>query len=782
MCGIGGILRVWPAEQRDLALRTAHAQSIPEAWLDILDESIRHRGPDGHGRFRDRVIRSDGCVVDVALVHRRLSIIDHAGGAQPMVLRFPQGAPSASSGVSAQDRAQDRPIPGRWLSAEEVAAHTRHVLAEAHVAPGAGSHPPPSSTPTPVALARPIPGRWLSAEEVAAHTRHVLAEAHVAPGAGSADPELALGAPWARVAVVFNGCIYNHRELRAELQRYGHEFTSDHSDTEVLVHGWRAWGGGLFDRLDGMHALAIWDGAAGDCILARDTFGEKPMYHLGSLLQGPGCFAFASTVPGLLRLDPVLLGESRPGGGGGDEPGFWVRPWIKHGWNQGLMPTGRVKEVVGGSRWVVPSLQSDDPSHGLSWAPHLHEYLNPTHVPLSAERAESLLHHAVASRLEADVPLGCFLSGGLDSAIIAAIAVRERPDMRAFTVRMPDASYDESDLAQATAKAIGVKHAVLDCDPHPANDLLALIHQIGLPFGDSSLLPTHWVSRAARREVKVALAGDGGDEMFLGYDRHRAVPWLSRLSRLPPETLRALADALPIGAGGGRRSKRDRLARLVNAAAADGYKELVAIFPAPLDGQLGIARADRPSWGRMPHYGMTRPCDDLDFLWKLALRFDRMFYLTCDLLRKTDTASMAVPLEVRSPMLQTDLARAAINAPISSLMPRGERKGLLRRVARKYLPAEIVDRPKMGFAIPIGEWFRTDYGGLRTMLLDHLNSTEPFGPPSLGIDLNMRFVRQMLDEHLGTGPGGMVKRDHSPRLYMLLVLSIWAKWVGGLRA
>ena len=114
-------------------------------------------------------------------------------------------------------------------------------------------------------------------------------------------------------------------------------------------------------------------------------------------------------------------------------------------------------------------------------------------------------------------------------------------------------------------------------------------------------------------------------------------------------------------------------------------------------------------------------------------------------------------------------------------MPHGQRKGLLRQVARKYLPAEIVDRPKMGFAIPIGEWFRSDYGGLRTMLLDHLNSTEPFGPPSLGIDLNMKFVRQMLDEHLGTGPSGQIKRDHSQRLYMLLVLSIWAKWMGSLR-
>ena len=142
---------------------------------------------------------------------------------------------------------------------------------------------------------------------------------------------------------------------------------------------------------------------------------------------------------------------------------------------------------------------------------------------------------------------------------------------------------------------------------------------------------------------------------------------------------------------------------------------------------------------------------------------------------------MAVPLEQRSPFLDRALGEACLSVPISALMPRGQRKGLLRQVARKSLPAEIVDRPKMGFAIPIGEWFRSDYGGLRTMLLDHLNSTEPFGPPSLGIDLNMAFIRQMLDEHLGTGPSGLVKRDHSQRLYMLLVLSIWAKWLGSLR-
>jgi asparagine synthase (glutamine-hydrolysing) len=205
----------------------------------------------------------------------------------------------------------------------------------------------------------------------------------------------------------------------------------------------------------------------------------------------------------------------------------------------------------------------------------------------------------------------------------------------------------------------------------------------------------------------------------------------------------------------------------LQSAARYGYAELRAIFLLD-DLRKLIPQADFAWYQKKPFC-----CDD-------PAGEDFWTSLCDDLLCKVDTASMSVALEVRSPFLSTAVVDAGLRAPYSDLMPHGQRKGLLRQIARKYLPAEIVDRPKMGFAIPIGEWFRSDYGGLRTMLLDHLNSTEPFGPPSLGIDLNMKFIRQMLDEHLGTGPSGRVVRDHSQRLYMLLVLSIWAKWLGGL--
>lgn len=709
MCGIAGILRVWPADQRDAALATPHGLSIPEAWLDVLDDSIKHRGPDGQGRFRDRARRADGCVVDVALVHRRLSIIDHAGGHQPMLsLGKGQGV---VTGVK------------RFSLGEGLGLYERSAACE------------------------------LSGYAAPQH-----AQSHAA-------------APDDCVCVVFNGCIYNHRELRAELQSLGHVFTTDHSDTEVLVHGWREWRNALYTKLNGMFALAVWS-STGVMSIARDVFGEKPLVYAKSSPHNPGLVLFSSALPGLLRLRDVLGTQT--------QADFHnVKPWIKFGWNSCLLPTPIGQELPSGmyTEFADEASKSDAP---CAWTT-CGNLLEPTNTPITLQIAESLLVSSVRSRLDADVPIATFLSGGLDSALISAIAKLDRPDITAFTVRMPDAAYDESSQAAETARTLGIQHSVLDCHPNPAADLIALVHQLGLPFGDSSLLPSVWVSRAAREHVSVALSGDGGDEMFLGYNRHRAIPWLQRLRSLPHETLDAMMNMAQSVISLPRHSFNSRLARLISAATGDGYKELVAIFPNPLDVQLGLRSHDQHGFGAIAHYGMTFNTQDAAMNACCALRFDRMFYLPCDLMRKSDTASMSVALEVRSPMLDLNLAQACINAPISSLMPHNQRKGLLRQVARKYLPAHIVDRPKMGFAIPIGEWFRSDFGGLRTMLLDHLNSSEPFGSPALGINLNHAFIRQMLDEHLGTGPSGLVKRDHSQRLYMLLVLSVWAKWLSALR-
>ncbi|MCR9075690.1 MAG: asparagine synthase (glutamine-hydrolyzing) [bacterium] len=682
MCGIAGVIKVHdPADGPP----PPPLEAIPEQWLDILDESIKHRGPDGQGRFRDRAVREDGTVVDVALVHRRLSIIDHEGGHQPMV-----------------------------HDGERLRADLTYQ---------------PGETP-------------IIASEV--------------------EPDKPL------VAVVFNGCIYNHRELRKELEGQGCVFETDHSDTEVLVHGWRAWGLRQLDELDGMYAALIWEGSTGQLAWGRDLTGEKPLYQ-SCELDHTRCFA--STPTGL-----VTLGQF------GDSNSQSVYTWNFEYWiafGAESVPAVDLYEMQQSEWSICPS----EPLRGaakrttrlkknlLSSVDRKYQLPKRNSTPgrrfVTAKSSIELFERCVAGELEADVPIGVFLSGGIDSALIASITHSHRPDVKAFTVRMPDVGFDESRAAGETAKHIGIQHYILDCNPDPADDLVLLIKQLGLPFGDSSLLPTYWVSKAAREHVKVALSGDGGDELFGGYRRHTINPILNRWHRLLkyiPTSL--LNQRLP-------NTRTTYLARLATAARFGGYHELLAIFPTKDLRQL-IPIIDGEPTGYDRFYRVEDP-----------LRHDFKHYLPDDLLRKTDTASMAVGLEVRAPFLAKELVDAALRTPLDILMPNGERKGLLKQVARKYLPDHIVDRPKQGFAIPIGEWFRSDYGGMRQLLYDHLHSSNPFpGLAEAGVELNMKFVEQMLREHDAAGEKSINPwrgRDHSQRLYMLLVLSIWAKWLQRVR-
>lgn len=649
-------------------------------------------------------MRADGCVVDVALVHRRLSIIDHAGGHQPMVLQVPRGAEGGEG---------SRPSPGRLLSREEIEAHNWRALAEGHV----GSS--------------------------------------VEGGRDRPEPALEALSSHDRIAVVFNGCIYNHRELRAELQRAGHVFGSDHSDTETLIHGWRDDGLEVGDdrsdgecfltRTRGMFVFALWSSQTAELVLARDRFGEKPL-HLTSLEAG--VHAFCSTAAGLTRL------RVRAHRGVHVARAALLR-WLRFGFDA-TAPTGESQLPAGG--FARMGEQIDVCAYAPRWSTWKDGRGAVAERPLSVSEVDRAIAAAVSGQAEADVPLGCFLSGGVDSSLVARAAIDHLGRLDTFTVRMPDDRYDESGFAERVAGLLGCTHHTIDVSPRPTEELGGLIPELGLPFGDSSLLPALWVSRAARQHVKVALGGDGGDELFLGYDRYRAARLLSRfgsaLGRLPASLL-SRRDP---------KSRSTRLARLIDAANSGDLTDFLAIY----------SREDRDKL-----LGPSAQQEDAAWTLEELRAFDLETYLPQDLLRKADTASMHVPMELRSPMLDPGVAELAARGSLESLMPRGQRKGLLRQVARKYLPAEIVDRPKMGFAIPIGEWFRSDYGGLRTMLLDHLNSREPFGPSALGIELNMGFIRQMLDEHLGTGPSGLVRRDHSQRLYMLLVLSVWAKWLGG---
>jgi asparagine synthase (glutamine-hydrolysing) len=649
MCGIAGIIRVHPPQSEP---PPPPLVGIPDEWLEVLDAAIAHRGPDGSGCFRDRARRSDGSIVDVALVHRRLAIIDPRDGTQPMI------------------------------------------------------------------------------------------------SAASQDPTDLL-------ATVFNGCIYNHAQLRRELEALGHRFATHHSDTEVLLHGQRAWGGEvLAQRLDGMFAFATWDRRSATLTLARDRAGEKPLYHTH---LGEHMYAFASTAVALVKLRHAIKQPHarRPGLIAPDAPSpSGVAAWLRFGGSL-ITPYEQIDEFDVG---VVATYALQDWGDGVAHNAAACDWFEDpnasrTGPALTVDALGTLLDDAVRSRLESDVPLACFLSGGVDSSIVASLAQKHLGLLRTFTVQMPDPALDESAKAAEVARLLGTRHETLPCESSPAQDLVHLIHQLGLPFADSSLLPTYWLSRAVRQHATVALSGDGGDELFAGYERHQAARWLA--------SYRAPLSLIPtwLARGASARSRRAKLARLGDAARS-GYDDLLAIFPRR-ELSLLIEDAPRHLPPAYPHIPTT-DAPHHDFRW----------YLPGDLMRKSDTASMSVALEVRSPLLATAVVRAALATPLDALTPGGQRKGLLRAAAARLLPRHIVDQPKSGFAIPLANWLRSDFGGLRTLMLDHIGpaATDPFPEPLLGLRIRRSRVETLIAEH----DAGV--RDHAQRLYALTVLAIWCRW------
>jgi asparagine synthase (glutamine-hydrolysing) len=738
MCGIAGVLRMTRPGERP---PPPHA-SIPEHWLDILDDAIRHRGPDGTGRFRDRATRPDGTIVDVALVHRRLSIIDHQGGAQPMVhLRRPGG-----SGELLQPR------PTRDNSSEGAPS----------VSDGPKSDGPSNRDETP----RSRPGLLPSTEPIRRSPRTLDATA-IPAGADL-------------VAVAFNGCIYNHRELREELESLGHRFHTDHADTEVLVHAYRRWGTDLSEHLRSMHAAVIWDRARAELLALRDPFGQKPLY-IATDDTDPDqtrIIAFSSTVPGLVRLFAKALPDRAPHLHrwntsttiiyGHAEP---ATPWD----NIWALPQNTANFLAESitSLAAAPEPAGPDPAEARKEERILPKRpvrsFSLTRAASVAKRVldplDALLAEVVADHLDADVPVACLLSGGVDSSLVASYAAAFCPGLTTICVRMPDPRLDESEHAQAVADSLGTHHLTVDAEPNAASDLVRLIEALGLPFGDSSLLPTFWACRAAGRVAPVVLTGDGGDEMFVGYDRHM---FADRLGPSSPLTL-PLAWLVPTAVLPQRdpASITSRLARATLALRRASYDSLLALFPAPHAARLLGRSATKPEWMTLAGSGYEAACQD------------RAFTLPGDYLRKVDTASMQIPIETRAPLLDDRVRK--LSDELGEHLTLGGRKGLLRALARRVLPAGTVDRPKQGFAIPIGEWFRSDFGGMRQLLRDHLESAEPFpGLSKAQIEIRIPYVLKMLREHDQAGEASRNPwhgRDHSQRLYMLLVLSIWCRWL-----
>lgn len=564
------------------------------------------------------------------------------------------------------------------------------------------------------------------------------------------------------VWTVFNGEIYNYPALRRRLEARGHVLRS-HGDTEVLVHLYEDEGPAMFSHLRGMFALAIWDATRRRLILARDRMGQKPLVyrHDGTRI------VFASELKSLLAL-PERDVPSRVSPRALDR--YLTYGYVPH------------PDTILEGTYKLP------PGHYAVWHEGkltLERYWEPDwslerdrSMEEDVEELRATLRDAVREQMVADVPLGAFLSGGVDSTIIVGLMqeASSRP-VKTFSIGFDDPAFDETAYAELAAKHLGTEHHAFVVTPQVWETLPALAWQFDEPFADSSAVPTWYVSRETRREVTVALSGDAGDELFAGYDRYRALALAGLADRIPagPRGVLSgpLARALPASARAKTQMRRVRrwLEALGDPLEAR-YLRWVCQFDEPgrmslyTDDYIDVlARAgDADPSGADPTSvlnGALAVAAKRDTVTR-AMVADLLTYLPCDLLTKVDMASMAHSLECRGPFLDHRVVELAMAMPTShKLRIRGGRsKIVLKQAFRELLPPAIRQRPKMGFGVPLDRWFRgTLKDEIRAVLLD---------PIAVGRGLFLpETVATLVDEHV------QGKRDHAYRLWTLLMLELW---------
>lgn len=570
-----------------------------------------------------------------------------------------------------------------------------------------------------------------------------------------------------QVWLTYNGEIYNFAELREELAAAGYVFKS-RTDSEVIANGWHAWGPRLFGRLRGMFALALWDRRTRRLVLARDRVGKKPLFYAPPRQPGDA-FLFGSEIkallawPGVARLpdlaaiDRYLTLQYVPGA----DTAF---AGVKR-----LPPAHYLTiEADAGGRW-----RSAQPVRYWSLPEPEAKRATANQAELQRELVYRL-EAAVRLRMTADVSLGAFLSGGVDSSAVVALMARAGTGpVRTFSTGSPSKAYDETRYARLVAERYGTRHEEFVVEPDAAAILPRLVWHFGEPFADPSAIPTWYVSQMARRHVTVALTGDGGDEAFLGYPRYQAMYWLDRLDRSPPPVRASLTRLCGLGAGAlGRRLRLAKLADVLNAPAArpeQRYAGAISFFREP-DKQAGYgeAMAERTSDAALdllaPHFSETGS------LLGGANRADIHTYLPDDLMAKVDIASMAHGLETRAPLLDHELLEWAARIPSAVKMPGGRLKGLFKAAMAPYLPAAILNRRKMGFGCPIDEWLRHE---LKELAHDTLLCATA---RQRGI-VRPDYVARLLDEHSAR------RADHHTRLWALLMLELWFRtWIDGAAA
>lgn len=618
MCGIAGIVHF-------------DGSPIPEGLPEQMCAAIRHRGPDDSGVLRLPRGEVDGRRPRVALGNQRLSIIDLAGGRQPI---------------------------------------------------------------------------------------------------GNED-----GTVW----TVMNGEIYNFEELRTRLERSGHRFAT-RSDTEVAVHAYEQWGDLFVGELDGMFALAIWDGRANRLVLARDRFGKKPLMYF----QDSRRLVFASELQSLLSV-----------------------PDIDRSIDTAALGSYLAYMAVPAPRTIYNEVKKVPPAHlmmcdgaGVTAQRYWSLVYQPKRAvsePEAVECTRHLLKAAVKKRLISEVPLGAFLSGGVDSSVVVGLmAELSGQPVRTFSIGFEDAQYDELPHARRVSREFHTDHQEFVVRPDAVEVLPAMARHFGEPFADSSAIPSWYLAKMTRSRVTVALTGDGGDEVFGGYGRHLGNRLAEQWQSVPRPIRRSAelaARARMLSEWGGARATRFAMA--AGMSRADRYRTWAGVFNEDLAREMAPTVPGAESSVPEAFAGVAH-LDSVDSI----LAVDSGVYLPSDLLVKADITSMAHSLEVRSPLLDRDLAEFVASVP-SSLKLRGvTTKYLLKRAASGLVPRANLRRSKQGFAVPIARWLRQD---LKSFVADHLNGSS-LGKAGL---LRQAAVDRILEEHRSG------KTDRAHHIWVLLMLELW---------
>jgi asparagine synthase (glutamine-hydrolysing) len=554
-----------------------------------------------------------------------------------------------------------------------------------------------------------------------------------------------------KIWLTYNGEIYNFRELRSELAAKGHTFKST-SDGEIIVHLYEEMGAACLERLKGMFAFALWDETQQTLFLARDRIGKKPLHY--AIYDGG--IAFASEIKALLKHPKV------------------VKEIDLSALNKYL-----TFEYVPAPATIFKSIKKLEPGHYLSYQNGKSEIKKYWDIPLAdypigfktedeyAEELRDILERAVRSRLVADVPVGVFLSGGIDSGVIAALAAKANRKIECFSIGFDEPSFDESSHAKSIAKALGLNHRLKIFNTREMLDNLdELPNFLDEPLADASILPSYLLSKVASERLKVALSGDGGDELFAGYptyQAHRIITYYDLLPETLKNSVKALAAWLPVSHG--NISTDFKIKQFLRGAGVSPEirffmwmgsfteSEKKGLLSSGVRAALAHENTYEDVFAYIRESGLNK---DLERILYLSMKL----YLQDDILVKVDRAAMANGLEVRCPLLDQELVEFACRLPMQYKLHGLKTKYLLKKAAAGILPDSIINRKKKGFGIPISKWLT---GELKSYMLDYLGEERIKRQGYF----NYPYIKGLIDDHLHK------RKDHRKLLWTLLIFQIW---------